>query len=69
MTLPKVVSAQEWQAARDELLVKEKAAMRAQDAVNASAAGCRWSAIDRGLPVHGPMARVRWSSCSTAGAS
>jgi predicted dithiol-disulfide oxidoreductase (DUF899 family) len=34
-TLPKIVSAEEWQAARDELLVKEKAAMRAQDAVNA----------------------------------
>jgi predicted dithiol-disulfide oxidoreductase (DUF899 family) len=35
MALPEVVSAREWQAARDELLVEEKAAMRAQDAVNA----------------------------------
>ncbi len=34
-TLPDVVSAQEWQVARDALLVKEKAAMRAQDVVNA----------------------------------
>jgi predicted dithiol-disulfide oxidoreductase (DUF899 family) len=35
MTLPDVVSAGQWQAARDALLAKEKAAMRAQDAVNA----------------------------------
>jgi len=34
-TLPDVVSAEEWQVARDALLDKEKAAMRAQDAVNA----------------------------------
>lgn len=35
MNLPRVVSAEEWQAARDQLLAEEKAAMRAQDAVNA----------------------------------
>ena len=35
MKMPEVVPAARWQAARDELLVKEKAAMRAQDAVNA----------------------------------
>ncbi len=35
MTLPEIVSPREWQAARDALLAKEKAAMRAQDAVNA----------------------------------
>ncbi|MPZ83131.1 MAG: DUF899 domain-containing protein [Actinophytocola sp.] len=34
-TLPEAVSAQEWQAARDELLVKEKAATRALDALSA----------------------------------
>jgi predicted dithiol-disulfide oxidoreductase (DUF899 family) len=33
--LPEVVSATEWAQARESLLVKEKAAMRAQDAVNA----------------------------------
>lgn len=34
-TLPEVVAAPEWQAARDELLVREKAATRALDAVAA----------------------------------
>jgi predicted dithiol-disulfide oxidoreductase (DUF899 family) len=34
-TLPTVVSAQEWQRARDELLVEEKAALRNLDRVNA----------------------------------
>jgi predicted dithiol-disulfide oxidoreductase (DUF899 family) len=35
MTLPPIVSADEWQTARDELLVKEKAATRALDALAA----------------------------------
>src|SRR3989475_7583350 len=35
MELPKVVSQEEWQAARDELLVKEKEATRARDALAA----------------------------------
>ena len=35
MDLPKVVSPAEWQAARDELLVKEKEATRARDALAA----------------------------------
>src|SRR2546425_2235913 len=35
MDLPKVVSQGEWQAARDELLVKEKEATRARDALAA----------------------------------
>ncbi|WP_020673710.1 DUF899 domain-containing protein [Amycolatopsis nigrescens] len=35
MDLPRVVSQEEWQAARDELLVKEKAQMRAGDAIAA----------------------------------
>jgi predicted dithiol-disulfide oxidoreductase (DUF899 family) len=34
-TLPRIVSATEWQAARDELLVKEKAATKALDALAA----------------------------------
>ncbi|GAA2381873.1 DUF899 domain-containing protein [Nonomuraea africana] len=35
MNLPKIVSAEEWQAARDELLVEEKAATRLLDALAA----------------------------------
>ncbi|MGP4042859.1 DUF899 domain-containing protein [Streptomyces sp. 2A115] len=35
MTLPRIVSREEWRAAREELLVTEKAATRARDALNA----------------------------------
>ncbi|BCL31397.1 DUF899 domain-containing protein [Streptomyces aurantiacus] len=35
MTLPRIVSREEWRAAREELLVGEKAATRARDALNA----------------------------------
>ncbi|KAA0931669.1 DUF899 domain-containing protein [Streptomyces apricus] len=35
MTLPRIVSREEWRAAREELLVAEKAATRARDALNA----------------------------------
>ncbi|MFH8465606.1 DUF899 domain-containing protein [Streptomyces sp. NPDC017991] len=35
MTLPGIVSREEWQAAREELLVREKVATRARDALNA----------------------------------
>ncbi|MEV0221238.1 DUF899 domain-containing protein [Streptomyces sp. NPDC050704] len=35
MTLPQIVSREEWRAAREELLVREKAATRARDALNA----------------------------------
>ncbi|SNX57663.1 predicted dithiol-disulfide oxidoreductase [Streptomyces sp. TLI_55] len=35
MSLPEVVSREEWRAARGELLVREKAATRARDALNA----------------------------------
>src|SRR3982751_6576019 len=39
MNLPPVVSATEWQAARDALLVKEKEATRARDALTAERRG------------------------------
>jgi len=35
MTLPRIVSREEWRAAREELLVREKSATRARDALNA----------------------------------
>ena len=35
MTLPRIVSRDEWRAAREELLVREKIATRARDALNA----------------------------------
>ncbi|MBO4258102.1 DUF899 domain-containing protein [Streptomyces griseorubiginosus] len=35
MSLPEIVSREQWRAAREELLVKEEAAMRARDALSA----------------------------------
>ena len=41
MQMPPVVSPQEWEAARQELLVEEKRMTRAHDALPPSGAGCR----------------------------
>ncbi|WRZ93538.1 DUF899 domain-containing protein [Streptomyces sp. NBC_01007] len=47
MTLPQIVSREEWQAAREELLVKEKAATRARDALNAERRGLPMVEIEK----------------------
>jgi len=47
MTLPQIVSREEWRAAREELLVKEKAATRARDALNAERRGLPMVEIDK----------------------
>ncbi|MET7983384.1 MULTISPECIES: DUF899 domain-containing protein [unclassified Streptomyces] len=47
MTLPQIVSREEWQAAREELLVREKAATRARDALNAARRGLPMVEIDK----------------------
>ncbi|WP_328556138.1 DUF899 domain-containing protein [Streptomyces sp. NBC_00358] len=47
MTLPQIVSREEWQAAREELLVKEKAATRARDALNAERRGLPMVEVDQ----------------------
>jgi predicted dithiol-disulfide oxidoreductase (DUF899 family) len=46
MTLPQIVSREEWRAAREELLVREKAATRARDALNAERRGLPMVEID-----------------------
>ncbi|MER6749213.1 DUF899 domain-containing protein [Streptomyces fungicidicus] len=47
MSLPEVASRAEWRAARQELLVKEKAATRARDALNAERRRLPMVAVDR----------------------
>ncbi|MFD5719836.1 MULTISPECIES: DUF899 domain-containing protein [unclassified Streptomyces] len=47
MTLPEIVSREEWRAAREELLVREKAATRARDALNAARRGLPMVEIDK----------------------
>ncbi|MEU3852530.1 DUF899 domain-containing protein [Streptomyces sp. NPDC029554] len=46
MSLPEIVSREQWRAARAELLVKEKAATRARDALNAERRGLPMVAVD-----------------------
>jgi predicted dithiol-disulfide oxidoreductase (DUF899 family) len=58
MSLPEVVSREEWLAARKELLAKEKAATRAQDALNAERRRLPMVKIEKDYVFEGPEGRV-----------
>ena len=47
MDTPAIVSAQEWEAARQQLLVKEKAVTHARDALAAERRRMPWQAVDK----------------------
>ena len=51
MNTPPVVSPQEWEAARQQLLVKEKALTRARDALAAERRRMPWMAVREGVCV------------------
>jgi predicted dithiol-disulfide oxidoreductase (DUF899 family) len=61
MALPSVVSETEWRAARDELLVKEKEATRALDALAAERRRLPMVAIAKDYELEGPDGKVRFS--------
>jgi predicted dithiol-disulfide oxidoreductase (DUF899 family) len=54
MQIPPIVSAQEWNAAREALLVKEKAMTRARDALAAERRRMPWLAVDEDYRFEGP---------------
>jgi predicted dithiol-disulfide oxidoreductase (DUF899 family) len=54
MQTPPIVSPQEWDAARDELLVEEKKMTRARDALAAQRRRMPWMAVDREYRFEGP---------------
>jgi predicted dithiol-disulfide oxidoreductase (DUF899 family) len=54
MNTPPIVSPQEWQAARDELLVKEKEHTRAGDALAAQRRRMPWMAVEKAYRFEGP---------------
>ena len=54
MNTPPVVSAEEWQKARDALLVKEKEHTRARDALAAERRRMPWLAVDKEYSFEGP---------------
>jgi predicted dithiol-disulfide oxidoreductase (DUF899 family) len=54
MNLPPIVSAEEWEAARQELLVREKELTRARDALAAERRRMPWMAVEKAYRFEGP---------------
>src|SRR6186713_283031 len=58
MKTPPVVSPQEWNAARERMLVKEKAATRARDALAAERRRMPWMAVEKSYVFDGPAGKA-----------
>jgi predicted dithiol-disulfide oxidoreductase (DUF899 family) len=58
MNTPPVVSSQEWEAAREQLLAKEKALTHARDALAAERRRMPWLAVEKTYQFEGPNGRV-----------
>jgi predicted dithiol-disulfide oxidoreductase (DUF899 family) len=58
MNTPPIVSFEEWEAARAQLLVKEKALTRARDALAAERRRMPWLAVDKEYEFNGPEGRM-----------
>jgi len=58
MKTPPIVSEQEWEAARERLLVKEKAHTRAGDALAAERRRMPWLAVEKAYAFEGPEGRA-----------
>src|SRR5258708_32550263 len=57
MNTPPIVSQQEWEAARQQLLVKEKALTRSRDARAAERRRMPWRAVDKQNGFDGPKGK------------
>ena len=58
MKTPRIVSAEEWEAARQALLVKEKELTRAHDALAAERRRMPWLAVERQYAFEGPRGKA-----------
>src|SRR5450755_2657118 len=58
MKTPPIVSPQEWEAAREQLLVKEKTLTRARDALGAERRRMPWLAVQKEYEFDGPPGKV-----------
>src|SRR5580658_5848640 len=58
MKTPAIVLQQEWEAARQQLLVKEKELTRARDAMAAARRRMPWLAVDKKYEFEGPKGKV-----------
>src|SRR2546429_3254553 len=53
-----VVSAQQWEAAREQMLVKEKEMTRARDALAAERRRMPWQAVEKAYAFEGPKGKA-----------
>jgi predicted dithiol-disulfide oxidoreductase (DUF899 family) len=58
MNTPPIVSPQEWEAAREQLLLKEKALTRARDALAAERRRMPWVAVEKAYRFDGPAGKA-----------
>src|ERR1700733_13952919 len=58
MNTPPIVSQQKWEAARQQLLVKEKVLTRSRDALAAERRRMPWLAVDKRYEFDGPKGKV-----------
>ena len=58
MKTPPIVSPQEWEAARQQMLVKEKALTRARDALAAERRRMPWMAVEKTYAFDGPKGKA-----------
>src|ERR1700747_636538 len=58
MRMPPVVSPEDWEAARQQMLVKEKALTRARDALAAERRRMPWMAVEKAYEFEGPNGKV-----------
>src|SRR3981081_474028 len=58
MKTPPIVSPQEWEAAREQLLVKEKALTRARDELAAERRRMPWVAVEKKYMFDGPAGKA-----------
>ena len=58
MNTPPIVSAEAWEAARQQLLVKEKALTRTRDALAAERRRMPWLAVNKGYEFDGPQGKM-----------
>jgi predicted dithiol-disulfide oxidoreductase (DUF899 family) len=63
---PPIVSQQEWNAARQQLVVKEKAHMRSGDMLAAERRRMPWMAVEKKYEFNGPTGKVSLLDCSRA---
>ena len=69
MKTPPIVPLEEWEAARQQLLVKEKALTRARDALAAERRRMPWLAVEKPYEFEGQTAEATCSTCSMVAAS